>query len=42
VDVKAVWGKARLLVEPKSGNGRQWVEMGRVTRPTATGQLREA
>lgn len=31
-DVKTAWNKARLLIEPEAGSGRQWVEMGRVLR----------
>lgn len=30
IDAKSAWGKTRLLVEPVSGNGSQWVEMQRV------------
>lgn len=30
LDVKHVWGKARLLVSPVAGNGQQWVELDRV------------
>lgn len=30
VDVKTSWGKPRLLIEPVSGSGQQWVELGRV------------
>ena len=29
-DVKNSWGKPRLLVEPLTGRGEQWVEMSRV------------
>ena len=29
-DVKHVWGRVRLLVEPVGGLGKQWVEMQRV------------
>lgn len=29
-DVKHVWGKPRLFIQPEAGDGRQWVELGRV------------
>ena len=31
VDVKMSWGRPRLQIEPLAGEGRQWVELGRVT-----------
>lgn len=33
-DVKNTWNKIRLEVEPVNGSGRQWVELGRIARPT--------
>jgi hypothetical protein len=30
VDVKTAWGRPRLQIEPVAGEGRQWIELGRV------------
>ena len=30
IDAKNAWGQVRLLVEPVSGIGQQWVELGRL------------
>ena len=29
-DVKNAWGKPRLLIEPETGRGQQWIELSRV------------
>lgn len=43
VDVKNVWGKARLLIRPVAGQGQQWVELGRLeTRRFAQRAVEEA
>jgi len=34
-DVKTAWGKNRLLIEPKAGHGRVWVELSSVSLPAA-------
>ncbi len=31
LDVKHVWGKARLLIAPVAGAGQQWIELSRLT-----------
>jgi hypothetical protein len=30
-DAKYSYGRPRLLIEPKDGNGQQWVELSRIT-----------
>jgi hypothetical protein len=30
-NVKCAWGKTRVEIEPTAGNGRQWVELARVS-----------
>jgi hypothetical protein len=30
IDATSVWGKVRLLVQPVAGDGRQWIELGRL------------
>lgn len=36
-DVKTAWGRARLLVQPITGNGEMWVELSRVSMGEARG-----
>ena len=31
-DVKSVWGKVRLLVEPVQGKGEAWIELTRLVK----------
>jgi hypothetical protein len=43
VDAKNSWGQVRLLIQPVTGTGQQWVEMGRINRyPAGTESMREA
>ena len=32
-DVKTSWGRTRLLIEPVTGSGKQWVELTSVSVP---------
>ena len=38
-DVKSSYGRARLLVAPLSGSGRQWIETSRITAVVNDSQL---
>lgn len=34
-DAKSAWGKVRLLIEPVSGDGFQWIELERLAQAPA-------
>ena len=39
LDVKTAWGTPRLLVEPLSGSGNQWVDLSSVTLSPSTAAI---